>query len=149
MDNIVIVRDLKQVLDNRKQSDLYTTKIQQNTPKQRKVFDYKTVPIVRRRKKEIYKQWLDRNKKERPVVEIENLGVKKLLNLKLKEKYNEMISAIFIPENRKVNLNEVSDKWLDTPNERIGGIPPRDFLDTEKEWVIVDLIQNIEQGYPI
>ncbi len=89
--------------------------------------------------------------KQEPVVVVNrnNSPLQRVLNLNLKERYDELIAARFVPKNRKINLDEISDEWLDTPNERIGGVVPRSFLDTEKEWVIVDLIANIEQGYPI
>ena len=71
------------------------------------------------------------------------------IEVELKEKYDEIVNSIFIPDNSKVNLDEISTEWLNTPNLCLGNITPQSIIGTDREWVIVDLIANIEQGYLI
>jgi uncharacterized protein (DUF2384 family) len=40
-------------------------------------------------------------------------------------------------------------KWLDTPNDQLGGRPPRDFLGSpEREKPLRDLLRSIKHGMP-
>jgi hypothetical protein len=40
------------------------------------------------------------------------------------------------------------DKWLDTPNDQLGGKKPRDLMGTEREGVIRELARAIKIGMP-
>jgi len=39
------------------------------------------------------------------------------------------------------------DTWLDTPNDRFGGLPPRVLLQTERgREILQNLVQNVKYG---
>jgi len=38
------------------------------------------------------------------------------------------------------------DKWLDTPNDQLGGEKPRDLMGTSKEPVLRNLLESIKYG---
>jgi uncharacterized protein (DUF2384 family) len=50
-------------------------------------------------------------------------------------------------------LNEIAEivlypeAWLDTPNDRLGGQPPRAFLESDKgREILHNLVQTVKQG---
>ena len=43
-------------------------------------------------------------------------------------------------------LLDNADAWLDTPNDRFGGRPPRELLGTEREQQLRDLVQGVKLG---
>jgi Protein of unknown function (DUF2384) len=59
-------------------------------------------------------------------------------------------------DGEKVNIYEElqdivkdPDRWLDQPNDQLGGKPPRDFLGSpEKEKPLRDLLRAIKHGMP-
>ncbi len=41
-----------------------------------------------------------------------------------------------------------SDKWLKTPNDRLGGNKPADLIGTDREQLLRDLLRAIKYGMP-
>ena len=39
-------------------------------------------------------------------------------------------------------------KWLDMPNDRLGGEKPKDLIGTEREQLLRDLLRAIKYGMP-
>ncbi len=43
-------------------------------------------------------------------------------------------------------LVDQPDRWLDTPNDQLGGARPRDLINTPKEPVLRNLLEAIKYG---
>jgi uncharacterized protein (DUF2384 family) len=39
-------------------------------------------------------------------------------------------------------------KWLDMPNDQLGGLKPRDLIGTDREQLLRDLLRAIKYGMP-
>jgi hypothetical protein len=39
-------------------------------------------------------------------------------------------------------------EWLDTPNDRLGGLKPKELIGTNREPLLHDLLRAIKQGMP-
>jgi uncharacterized protein (DUF2384 family) len=45
-------------------------------------------------------------------------------------------------------LVDEPEKWLDAPNDQLGGERPRDLISTDREQVLRDLLRAIRYGIP-
>jgi uncharacterized protein (DUF2384 family) len=61
--------------------------------------------------------------------------------------------ARVVPEEHDPLLTEVAEivlypeAWLDTPNDRLGGQPPRALLDSDEgRAILLDLVQAVKHG---
>lgn len=41
-----------------------------------------------------------------------------------------------------------ADRWLDTPNARLGGEKPNDLIGTDREWILRSLLRAFKYGIP-
>lgn len=39
-------------------------------------------------------------------------------------------------------------RWMDTPNDQLGGAKPHELLGTDKERILKDLLRSIKHGMP-